>query len=251
MLNVLQGLLTYQGQGLLMYSYWSWLSRVGFFRGLKEDLNCNRQLGGDWLGCSGTGKAQACHELKTPGIPVSLSTVTQWVLHHHVLGGWHLKNKPLLQNQDLQAWLKFAAAHMHKPNAFWRKPLWSDDTKTELFGHNNKTYVWRSKREALKPKNIVPTVKDSGASKMLWSVAASGSDTKWYKVDGIMKNWKKDYLQIQHLKGWILDIFGGSSRTMIKRTFGMAFPQRWPPLTLLKFCGLWLKLESFLANQTN
>ena len=38
---------------------------------------------------------------------------------------------------------------------FWRNVLWSDETKIELFGHNNHCYVWRIKGEAYKPKNIL------------------------------------------------------------------------------------------------
>ena len=35
---------------------------------------------------------------------------------------------------------------------FWRNVLWSDETKMELFGHNDHCYVWRKKGEACKPK---------------------------------------------------------------------------------------------------
>lgn len=47
---------------------------------------------------------------------------------------------------------------MNKPNAFWRKLLWSDETEIELFGHNDKRHVWGRNGEAFKPKKIVPTV---------------------------------------------------------------------------------------------
>jgi hypothetical protein len=39
--------------------------------------------------------------------------------------------------------------------------LWSDETKTELFGLNGKHHIWR------KPGTI-PTVKHHGGSIMLW-----------------------------------------------------------------------------------
>lgn len=47
-----------------------------------------------------------------------------------------IKKKLLLQNQYLHPWLKYAAANMNQPNAFWRKVLWSDVTQMELFGRN-------------------------------------------------------------------------------------------------------------------
>jgi hypothetical protein len=35
---------------------------------------------------------------------------------------------------------------------FWRNVLWSDETKIELFGHNDHCYVWRNKGEACKSR---------------------------------------------------------------------------------------------------
>uniref|UniRef100_A0A3B4G9T2 Transposase Tc1-like domain-containing protein n=1 Tax=Pundamilia nyererei TaxID=303518 RepID=A0A3B4G9T2_9CICH len=54
------------------------------------------------------------------------------VLHHR--GSW----KPLLQNQNLQVRVQFAAAHLDEPNTLWRKVLWPDETKIELFRHTDK-----------------------------------------------------------------------------------------------------------------
>lgn len=42
--------------------------------------------------------------------------------------------------------------------------LLSDETKTELLGHNEKSYFWKSKGEALIPENTVLTVKHNGGS---------------------------------------------------------------------------------------
>lgn len=62
-----------------------------------------------------TTEAQVYCELETAETPVSLSTVK----HHHGLRRCLPRKKPLLQN--LQAQLKFATAHMDKPNTFRRK----------------------------------------------------------------------------------------------------------------------------------
>lgn len=42
--------------------------------------------------------------------------------------GANQEKQTLLQSRDPQASLEFAAVHMDKPNAFWRKILWSDST---------------------------------------------------------------------------------------------------------------------------
>ena len=45
----------------------------------------------------------------------------------------------------MQTRLRFATAHGDKYRTFWRNVLWSDETKIELFGHNDHRYVWRKK----------------------------------------------------------------------------------------------------------
>ena len=66
-----------------------------------------------------------------------------------------------------KARLRFATAHGDKDRPFWRNVLWSDETKIELFGHNDHHYVGRKQGEACKPKNTIPTVKHGGGSIML------------------------------------------------------------------------------------
>ena len=64
------------------------------------------------------------------------------VLYRYNLKGRSARNKPLLQNHHKKARLQFATAHGDKDRTFWRNVLWSDETKIELFGHNDHRYVW-------------------------------------------------------------------------------------------------------------
>ncbi|CDQ94184.1 unnamed protein product [Oncorhynchus mykiss] len=86
---------------------------------------------------------------------VSISTVKR-VLYRHNLKGCSARKKPLLQNRHKKS--QTTAGHDDKDCTFWRNVFWSDETKIELFGHNEHCYVWR-KKEACKPKNTIPTVK--------------------------------------------------------------------------------------------
>ncbi|CDQ71071.1 unnamed protein product [Oncorhynchus mykiss] len=119
------------------------------------------------------------------GTKVSLSTVKR-VLYRHNLKGHLARKKPLLQNLHKKARLRFATAHGDKDSTFWRNVLWSDETKIELFGHNDHRYVWRKKGEACKPKNTIPTVKHGGGTGAL------------HKIDGIMRGLNSVDILKQH-----------------------------------------------------
>ena len=115
---------------------------------------------------------------------VSISTVKR-VLYRHNLIGRSARKKPLLQNHHKNARLQFATAHGDKDRTFWRNVLWSDETKIELFGHNDHRYVWRKKEDACKLKNSIPTVKHEGSSIMLWGCFAAGGTGALHKIDRI------------------------------------------------------------------
>uniref|UniRef100_A0AAQ4S874 Transposase Tc1-like domain-containing protein n=1 Tax=Gasterosteus aculeatus aculeatus TaxID=481459 RepID=A0AAQ4S874_GASAC len=138
-----------------------------------------------------TTKKHICQEFEAAGTQVSVSTDRR-VFHLHGLRGCRARRKLLLQKRHLKARLKFSADHMDKD--FWRKVLWSDKTKMELFGHNAQQYVWRRKAEAFNPKNTKSTVKHGGGSIMLWGCFAANGTSALQRVNGIMK--KEDYLQI-------------------------------------------------------
>ena len=71
--------------------------------------------------------------LEETGTKVSVNRV----LYRHNLKGHSARKKPLLQNRHKKARLQFATAHGDKDRTFWRNVLWSDETKIELFGHND------------------------------------------------------------------------------------------------------------------
>ena len=124
--------------------------------------------------------------LEETGTKVPISTAKR-VLYRHNLKGRSARKKPLLQNRHKKARLRFATAHGDKDNYFLRNVLWFDETKIELFGHNDHRYVWRKKREACKPKNTIPTVKHWDGSIMLWGCFAAGEIGALHKIHGIMR----------------------------------------------------------------
>jgi hypothetical protein len=60
------------------------------------------------------------------------------------------------------------------PLNFWRKIIWSDESKFELINSKRRQHVWKKRKEGLTKDNIAVTVKHS-PSVMLWGcVSASG-----------------------------------------------------------------------------
>ena len=103
--------------------------------------------------------------LEETGTKVSISTAKR-VLYRHNMKGRSARKRPLLQNCHKKARVQFATAHGDKDRTFWRNVLWSDETKIELFGHNDHCCVWRKNGEACKPKNTIP--KDNKVKVLEW-----------------------------------------------------------------------------------
>uniref|UniRef100_A0A674C7G8 Paired domain-containing protein n=1 Tax=Salmo trutta TaxID=8032 RepID=A0A674C7G8_SALTR len=137
--------------------------------------------------------------LEETGTKVSISTVKR-VLYRHNLKGRSARKKPPLQNRHKKARQRFATAHGDKDHTFWRNVLWSDETKLELFGHNDHCYVWRKKGDACKLKNTIPTMKHGGGSIMLWGCFAAGGTGALHKIDGFMRKENDVNILKQHLK---------------------------------------------------
>ncbi|GFV27729.1 transposable element Tc1 transposase [Trichonephila clavipes] len=56
---------------------------------------------------------------------------------------------------------------------FWKKVIFSDESKFNIFGSDGRRTVWRKPNTALDPKNLRPTVKHGGVSVMVWGCMAS------------------------------------------------------------------------------
>ena len=71
------------------------------------------------------------------GVDVSKSTICRR-LHEQDYRGYTTRCKPQISLKYRQARLQFAEKHLTEPHAFWKKVLWTDETKSE-----GKRNVWR------------------------------------------------------------------------------------------------------------
>ena len=138
-------------------------------------------------------------DLREDGLTVSRSTIGR-VLKRNGLINRRPRKVPLLRKRHLKARLEYANEGLGRPDGFWDKVLWTDETKIELFGHNDVQGVWRKDGDAFLPKNTLPTVKHGGGNLMFWGCFSSNGVGKIVKVEGRMK--ADDYIGIldQNLK---------------------------------------------------
>ena len=83
----------------------------------------------------------------------------------------------------MTACLEFAKRHLKHSQTMRNQILWSDETKTELFGLNAKRHIWR------KPGTIL-TVKHGGGSIMLWGCFSAAETGRLVRMEGKMNGAK-------------------------------------------------------------
>uniref|UniRef100_A0A8K9XI19 Tc1-like transposase DDE domain-containing protein n=1 Tax=Oncorhynchus mykiss TaxID=8022 RepID=A0A8K9XI19_ONCMY len=119
------------------------------------------------------------------GDSVHRTTISR-ILHKSGLYGRVARRKPFLKDIHKKCCLKFATRHLGDTPNMWKKVLWSDETKIELFGNNAKRYVWRKSNTAHHPEHTITTVKHDGGSIMVWACFSSAGTGKMVKIDGKM-----------------------------------------------------------------
>ena len=129
--------------------------------------------------------AEIQDSLKKIGVDVSRSTIRR-LLKKHGLHGRVARRKTFLRKCHKISRLQYAKQHRDKPQNFWNKDIWSDETKIELFGHNHKRYIWRGVNKAHDERYTIPTVKHGGGSLMFWGCVSYKGTGKLVKIDGRM-----------------------------------------------------------------
>lgn len=94
--------------------------------------------------------------------------------------------KPLLSKKNVKARLKFAQAHIHWTTDQWKKVVFSDESKFNLFKSDGPSYVRRPVGSRLNKKYIIPTVKHGGGSIMVWGCFSAFGVGPLHRIEGHM-----------------------------------------------------------------
>ena len=77
----------------------------------------------------------------------------------------------------------FAKGHVGDSPNIWKKVLWLDETKIELFGHQGKRCKLNTFHHT---ENPIPTVEHGGGRIMLWVCFPLAGTGKLVKIEGMM-----------------------------------------------------------------
>lgn len=114
------------------------------------------------------------------------SATVQRRLRNAGLFGRRPAKKPLVSKKNLKDRLAFAKRHIDWTAEDWRKVVFSDESKFNLFGSDGIQYVRRPINKRYDPKYLLPTVKHGGGSVMLWGAFMYGRVLPIHRINGIM-----------------------------------------------------------------
>jgi hypothetical protein len=96
------------------------------------------------------------------------------------------RKKPLLGERHRRLRYQFALDHKDWTDDDWKKVIWSDESKFEVFGTRGREYCWRRPGEMLMPHHVKPIVKHGGGSVMIWGCMTSQGVGFMCRIDNIL-----------------------------------------------------------------
>lgn len=104
------------------------------------------------------------------------------------------KKVPFINNKNKKKRLEISYDFLLKPMTFWKKVIWSDETKINFFRSDGNVYVWRYDNEMYDEKCTIKTVKHGGGSIMLWGCMSYNGVGKIVPIEGKLD--AKGYVQL-------------------------------------------------------
>lgn len=120
---------------------------------------------------------------------ISVRTVRRR-LNEFGLRGCIARRKPLVSTTNLMKRLKFAKLHRDKSVSFWKRILWSDESKFNMFGSDGKVYVRRPINKSLDPRYTIKTLKHGGGNIMVWGAFSWSGVGPLVRINGRMDQYQ-------------------------------------------------------------
>ena len=79
------------------------------------------------------------------------------------------RKKPLLSVAHRKARVDFAKTYVSWTVEDWKRVIFSDETKVNIYGSDGNRYCWKQRGSELNQNHVIPTVKFGGGSIMVWS----------------------------------------------------------------------------------
>lgn len=102
------------------------------------------------------------------------------------LNGRRSVKKPLISKKNRMARLAWAREHKDWTSDDWKKVLWSDESKVNLFGSDGIQYVRRPKGKRNDARYQTPTVKYGGGNVMIWGCFSANGVGPLVRINGKM-----------------------------------------------------------------
>uniref|UniRef100_A0AAY5K0X9 Paired domain-containing protein n=1 Tax=Esox lucius TaxID=8010 RepID=A0AAY5K0X9_ESOLU len=133
-----------------------------------------------------TGAQLAASLNSTRKTPVSMSTVKRRLQDAGLLGRV-AKKKPYLRLANKKKRLRWAKEHRHWTEEDWKKVLWTDESKFEVFRSQRRTFVRLRPNEKMVEESLTPSVKNDEGNVMVWGCFGGGEVGDLYRVNGTLK----------------------------------------------------------------
>jgi len=131
-------------------------------------------------------------DLALSNINISETTIRCRLKENGFFGGIARK-RPAISPSNAAKRLAFAKKYLKMPPIFWRKIIWSDESKFEFVNSKRRVKVWKIRGEGLNSENVVPTTKHS-KSVMVWGCVSSSGVGKLVEITSKMD--AKTYVNI-------------------------------------------------------
>ena len=126
-------------------------------------------------------------ELKKMGTVVSVSTVRN-ACRKEGFHGRVARRKFFVSEKNRKLRLSFAKKYVNESPDFWKKFIFTDESKFNIFGSDGRRMVWRKRNTEMHPKNLLPTVKYGGGSLLVWGCMSASGVGNLVFINGIMNH---------------------------------------------------------------